>query len=161
MIRRILFWLKKVKGLIDDNFGELNTLLESLTSKCNRIKLLNTKTISSNTKMKYEYLTFIKDDCDKCRNTIFKILSMIPEVWDKIETDSLIQVIVDENGGVPFEEESKENLTSSIPDNIYGKEYQLVHIPTQSLVQFKKFENKIKINCQIIETCVEVCLNVY
>ena len=62
---------KKVKGLIDDNFRELNTLLESLTSKCNTIKLLNTKTISSNTKMKYEYLTFIKDDCDKCRNTIF------------------------------------------------------------------------------------------
>ena len=70
-------------------------------------------------------------------------------------------MIVDENEGVPFEEESKENLTSSIPDKIYGKEYQLVHIPTQSLVQFKKFENKIKINCQIIETCVEVCLNVY
>ena len=62
---------KKVKVLIDDNFGELNTLLERLTSKWNRIKLLNTKTISSNTKMKYEYLTFIKDDCDKCRNTIF------------------------------------------------------------------------------------------
>ena len=64
---------KKVKGLIDDNFRELNTLLESLTSKCNTIKLLNTKTISSNTKIKYEYLTFIKDDCDKCRNTIFLI----------------------------------------------------------------------------------------
>ena len=80
MIRRILFCLKNVEGLIDDNFGELNTLLESLTSKCNRIKHLSTKTISSNTKMKYEYLTFIKDDCDKCRNTIFKILSRIPEV---------------------------------------------------------------------------------
>ena len=70
---------------------------------------------------------------------------MIPEVWDKIETDSLIQVIVDSNGGVPLEEETKENLTSSVPDHIYGKEYQLVHIPTQSLAQFKEFENKIGI----------------
>ena len=71
---------EKVKGLIEDNFGELCTLLESLASKCFRINQLNTKTISSNSKMKYEYLSFIKDDCDKCRNKIFMILSMIPEV---------------------------------------------------------------------------------
>ena len=54
-------------------------------------------------------------------------------------------MIVDSNGGVPLEEETKENLTSSVPDHIYGKEYQLVHIPTQSLAQFKEFENKIGI----------------
>ena len=78
--------------------------------------------------MKYENLLFIKDDCDKCRNTIFKILSMIPKVSEKIETDSLIQVIVDSNEGVPLEEETKENTTPSIPDSIYGKEYQLIHI---------------------------------
>ena len=136
---------KKVKGLIDENFGELNTLLENLTSKSFRISQLNTKIIVNNNKMKYEYLSFIKDDCDKCRNTIFNILSVIPEVWVKIESDSLIQVIVDSNGGVPLEEESKENLSSSVPDHIYGKEYQFVHIPTQSLVQFKEFENKIGI----------------
>ena len=136
---------QKVKGLIEDNFGELNTLLESLSSKCFRVNLLNTKTISSNNKMKYENLTFIKDDCDKCRNTIFNILSMIPEVCVKIESDSLIQVIIDSNGGVSLEEETKENLTSSVPDDIYEKEYHLVHIPTQSLIQFKEFENKIGI----------------
>ena len=78
--------------------------------------------------MKYEYLSFIKDDCDKCRNTIFNILSMIPKVWDKIETDSLIQVIVDSNEEVPLEEETKENITPSISDSIYGKEYTLIHI---------------------------------
>ena len=83
---------------------------------------------------------------------------MIPEVWDKIETDSLIKVIVDSNNGVSLEEEIKENLTSSIPDKIYGKEYQLVHIPTQSLIQFKEFEKRIKTNCKIIDTCVKVCI---
>ena len=71
---------KKVKGLIEDNFGELKNLLESLSSKCMRINQLITKTTSSNSKMKYEYLTFIKDDYDKCKNTIFMILSMIPEI---------------------------------------------------------------------------------
>ena len=93
--------------------------------------------------MKYEYLSFVESDCDNCRDTIFSILSMIPKVWDKIESDSLVRTIVDANLGVPLEEEKKENLSSSIPDHIYGKEYQLVHIPTQSLVQFKEFENKI------------------
>ena len=124
---------QKVKGLIEDNFGELNTLLESLASKWNRISQFSTKNISSNKKMKYEYLSFIKDDCDKCRNTIFNILSVIPEVWVKIESDFLLQVIVDSNEEVKLEEETKENLTSLVPDHIYGKEYQLVHIPTQSL----------------------------
>ena len=120
---------EKVKGLIEQDFEELKFLLESLTDKCLKISQIKTKT----NKMKYENLLFIKDDCDKCRNTIFKILSMIPKVSEKIETDSLIQVIVDSNEGVPLEEETKENTTPSIPDSIYGKEYQLIHIPTQSL----------------------------
>ena len=134
---------KKVKGLIEDNFGELKNLLESLSSKCMRINQLITKTTISNSKMKYEYLTFIKDDYDKCKNTIFMILSMIPEIWDKIETDSLVRVIVDSYEGVPLDEEAKESIPSLVPDYIYGKEYQLVHIPTQSLVQFRELEDKI------------------
>ena len=71
---------QKVKGLIEDNFGEIKTLLESISSKCFRINELNIKTINSNSKIKYEYFSFLKDDCDKCRNIIFMILSMIPEV---------------------------------------------------------------------------------
>ena len=117
--------------------------MESLAFKCLNIGQQKTNTIRNKSKIKYEDLTFIKDDCNKCRDIILKILSMIPEVWNKIETDSLIQVIVDSNEGVLQEEETKENLTSSIPDHIYGKEYQLVHILTQSLVQFKELENKI------------------
>ena len=93
--------------------------------------------------MSYEDLSFIKDNWDKCRNTIFQILSMIPEVWEKVEADSLVQVLVDSSQGVPLEEERKESLITSVPDHIYGKKYKLVHIPTQSFVQFKEFENKI------------------
>ena len=107
-------------------------------------------------KLKFEDLSFIKDDWDKCRNTIFKILSMIPQVWDKIESDSFVQVIFNSQEGVPLEEEIKEDTTSSVSDSIYGKEYQLIHIPTQSLKSFKKFEEKIKNNCKITETCIEV-----
>ena len=106
--------------------------------------------------MKYEYFSFIKDDCEKSRNTIFKILSMIPEVWNKIESDSLVQVIVNSCKGVPLEEEAKENATPSISDHEYEKEYQLIHIPTQSLKSFKKFEKKIKNNFKITETYIEV-----
>ena len=76
---------------------------------------------------------------------------MIPEVWDEIETDSLVQLIVDSNQGVKLEEERKECVTYSIPNHIYGKEYQLVHIPTQSFVQFKEFENKIT---YYVEFCI-------
>ena len=134
---------KKVKGLIDDNFKELKTLLKNLASKCSLINQKGTKTIKSKSKMSYEDLSFIKDNWDKCRNTIFQILSMIPEVWEKVEADSLVQVLVDSSQGVPLEEERKESLITSVPDHIYGKEYKLVHIPTQSFVQFKEFENKI------------------
>ena len=101
--------------------------------------------------MSYENLSFIKDDWDKCRNTILKILSIIPEVWEKVETDSLIQVIVDSIQKVPLEEEIKENLIFSVPDQIYGKEYQFVYIPTQSFVQFKEFENKIE---YYVKSCI-------
>ena len=147
---------KKAKERIDDNFKELKTLLKNLASKCSLINQKGTNTIKSKSKMSYEDLTFIKDNWDKCRITIFQILSMIPEVWEKIEADSLVQVIVDSSQGVPLEEERKENPITSVPDHIYGKEYKLVHIPTQSFVQFKEFENKIKANCEAIENCVEV-----
>ena len=60
-----------------------------------------------------------------------------------MEADSFVQVIVDSDKGVPLEEERKESLVTSVPDHIYGKEYKLVHIPTQSFVQFKEFEKKI------------------
>ena len=110
-------------------------------------------------KMKYENLSFIKDDCEKSRNIIFRILSMIPEVCNTIESDSLVQVLVNSRKGVPLEEEAKENTTSSISNRIYGKEFKLIHIPTQSFKLFKDFENKIKNNCKITEICIEVQFN--
>ena len=44
-----------VKRLIEINFEELKNLLESMTVKCLRICQQKTKTISCNSKMKYEY----------------------------------------------------------------------------------------------------------
>ena len=70
-------------------------------------------------------------------------------------------MLVVSSQGVQLEEERKENLTTSVPDHIYGKEYKRVHIPTQSFVQFKEIENKIKANCEAIETCVEVLHFIY
>ena len=65
-------------------------------------------------------------------------------------------MIVDSYEGVPLDEEAKESIPSLVPDYIYGEEYQLVHIPTQSLVQFRELEDKIKTNCKVIEKCVKV-----
>ena len=152
---------QKFKGLIDDNFKILNTLLKNMATKSSLISQKGIKTIKSENKSSYENLSFIKDNWDKCRNTIFQILSMIPEVWEKMEADSFVQVIVDSDKGVPLEEERKESLVTSVPDHIYGKEYKLVHIPTQSFVQFKEFEKKIKANCEAIETCIEVLHFIY
>ena len=84
---------------------------------------------------------------------------MIPGVWNKIESESLAQVIVNSHKGVPIEEEVKEKISSSLSNSIYDKNYQLIHIPTQSLKLFEDFENKIKNNYKIIETCIEVQLN--
>ena len=55
-------------------------IIQKSTSHTRSFKHSDNFFVQSCNKMKYEYLSFIKDDCDKCRNTIFKILSMIPEV---------------------------------------------------------------------------------
>ena len=140
---------QKFKGVIDDKFNELNIILKNLAIKCSLINQKGKKTIKSKSQMSYEDLSFIKDDWDKCRNTIFKILWTIPKVWEKNEADSLVQTIVDSKQGVSFEEWT-ESLVESVPDYIYGKQYQLVQLPTQSLMQFKELENKIE---YYVESC--------
>ena len=94
--KRILFCLKKVKGLIGSKFNKLKTLFKkNLVSKCSLINQKETKTIKSKSKMRYEDLSFIKANWDKCRNTsFFQILWMILEVSDKVEADSLVQELL-------------------------------------------------------------------
>ena len=68
---------EKVKEIIDENFNKLKILLQTMNVKYLNI---NKEQKTKSSKLRYEYLPLIKDDCDKCRDTILKILSMIPEV---------------------------------------------------------------------------------
>ena len=107
-------------------------------------------------KLKYGSLTFVKDECDKWRNFILKILSMIPEVWSKTESDSLIQTLNSSYQGILSSEEVKDNKIASVPNEIYGKWFKMISIPPQLLGTIKDFEEKIKKNSKIVETWIKV-----
>ena len=53
---------QKFKGLIDDNFKILNTLLKNMATKSSLISQKGIKTIKSENKSSYENLSFIKDN---------------------------------------------------------------------------------------------------
>ena len=53
---------KKIEKLIDDNFKELNTLLNNLASKSSLISQKRIKSIKGKSKISYGNLSFIKDN---------------------------------------------------------------------------------------------------
>ena len=77
-----------------------------------------------------------------------------------LQTDSLIQLMLDANKNIQpdlnremeFDEEFKVGQYSTVPDEIYGKTYQMVDLSIQSVSIVEKFENKIKTAIDILET---------
>ena len=57
---------------------------------------------------------------------------------------------------IGLEEERKDVLNTSIPQEIYNSDYQMVNFPSQSLESIKNFEQKIGIISEFIETCQKV-----
>ena len=55
------------------------------------------------------------------------------------------------------EEERKDALNSSVPNEIYNSDYQMVNFPARSLQSIKKFEQKISTVFEYIDTCHKVC----
>ena len=76
-----------------------------------------------------------------------------------IQADSLIQLMLDANKNAEpdiskeaqLDEEFKVEQYSTVPDEIYGKVYQLIDLSVQSESIIKKFENKIKTIIDIFE----------
>ena len=60
------------------------------------------------------------------------------------------------NKSLKTEEEKEEFKTLSVPNEIYDDDFKLVSIPPQSLDLLRKFENKIKKNCETFDICIEV-----
>ena len=57
---------------------------------------------------------------------------------------------------INLEEERKEDLNSSVSNEIYNSEYQMVDFPAQSFQTIKNFEEKISTYCKYMETCQKV-----
>ena len=82
------------------------------------------------------------------------------------QTDSLIQLLLDANKNIQpdlnrdtkFDEEFKVCQYSTVPDEIYGKTYQMVDLSVQSVSLIENFEEKIKAIIDILETRNKVYL---
>ena len=57
---------------------------------------------------------------------------------------------------INLEEEKKDNPDSSVPQEIYNSDYQMVNFPSQSLKSIKDFEQKISKFYEYMETCQKV-----
>ena len=63
----------------------------------------------------------------------------------KPEITSKLKAILNWSAGIDqYKEESKSSSVYSVPEEIYGKEFELCKIPTQTLKKVKELEKKVQ-----------------
>ena len=85
-----------------------------------------------------------------------------------LQTDSLIQLMLDANKNIQpdlsremqFDEEFKVCKYSTVPDEIYGKQYEIVDLSMQSMSLIENFEDKIKKIIDILDTRDKVYITI-
>ena len=110
--------------------------------------------------MKYESFSFIQHEWKKSTDILVEFESMANDLLKDLQTDSFIELLLDANRNVQpdfsremqYDEEFKVGQYSTVPDEIYGKTYQMIDLSLQSVSLVEKFENKIKTTIDILET---------
>ena len=93
----------------------------------------------------YETLSFIKSDYEKWIQSILGILRLMYEMNMKAEIEAKLNVILNWSAGIEqYKEESKSSSVYLVPDKIYGKEFELCKIPTQTLKKIKELEKRVQ-----------------
>ena len=178
--KRLLFLQVKIIIIKSKNNKEnlYGNILEDLESKLEDIKsivitmkqkkikslteLLNTETKTEMKETsKYKSISFIKDDCEKCSKIIHEILISIFETSLGRQIELLIYVLDNTNKGIEIDEELKFNSYIEVPDEIYGKTYNLIDISLQSKLLMERFQGKIDKTFNFAENNQKVKLNKY
>ena len=137
-----------IKDMLYEKFNYLKYTLKEMSMKAQQIV---TEEIKAKIKPRYEPLTFVKKDSEIWMKSIQEILRMIFEVYLKVEIDEKLKVILNWSAGInQFEEENKSSLDYSVPKEIYGKEFELCKIPTQTMKKVKELEKKVHILAKIV-----------
>ena len=92
----------------------------------------------------YQSLSFIQEEWKKWKTICFEILIKIYEILRNRHIENLIKVLINSNLNIGLEEESKYVEELFIPDEIYGKEFQLIDMSNQWNNQVKIYENNIQ-----------------
>ena len=72
-------------------------------------------------------------------------MRLIFEAIIKPEIDEKLKAILNWSAGIEqYREESKSSSNFLVPDQIYGKEFELCKIPTQTLKKMKELEKRIQ-----------------
>ena len=117
--------------------------MRDITIKAKNIAPNKTKNGKS---LSYESLTFVKSDSEKWVQSIEKLLRLIFEINMKYEIEERIKAILNWSAGIDeYEEEVKSSLFYTVPDKVYGKNFDLCKIPTQSLKKIEELEKRIQI----------------
>ena len=149
---------ERIHGCIQQNLEELKVALADMTEKTLKADEGHAENVeaSQDHKTGLECLMYVKDDCDKCRNIILNILSMIPETSDHIDSDKDTDIINDSGKQRLISEEANINLITCAIDDKHGINSQMVYISSQSLASIKEIEKKIKGFSKVVETCKQV-----
>ena len=131
----------KIKEKLEEEYGILKNTLNDMTVKAKQITTKKTKTSKA---PKYELLSFVMPDSDKWIKSILGILRLMFEASMKYEIDSKLKAILNWSVGIDqYKEESKSSSVYSVSDEIYGKEFELCKIPTQTLKKIKDLQKRV------------------
>ena len=115
----------------EEEYEDLKNTLNDMTVKAKQITTNKTKTSCT---PKYEPLSFVMPYSEKWIQSILGLLRLMFEANMKYETDLKLKAILNWSAGIDqYKEESKSSSVYSVPDEIYGKEFELCKIPTQTL----------------------------
>ena len=130
-INKDMIAYSNIKEMLEVEYGDLKNILNDMTVKA---KLIATKKTKTSKFPKYEPLSFVMPDSNKWIQSILNFLRLMFEANMKSEIDSKLKAILNWSAGIEkYKEESKSSSVYSVPDEIYGKEFELCKIPTQTL----------------------------
>ena len=132
------------------------------------INKANSETMKKERKKKYESFSFIQLEWEKSINIWLEIESIANNMLRDLQADSLIHLMLDTNIKIKSDlceenklsEESNYCEYSTVPDEIYGKSYEIVDLSVQSVSFIQKFEDKINDINDILDTRDKVYITI-
>ena len=131
-----------MKTKIDEEYGSLKNTLSDMTMKANQII---TKESKNDRLLQYESLSFVQSDYEKWKQSINGVLILMLEANMKSEIEAKLKTILNWSAEIhQYREEFKSNSVYLVPHEIYGKEFELWKIPTQTLKKVKELEKRVQ-----------------